>query len=86
MLIVAAFSSMVIGQPLKSRTRSRPFWSIVAVLTSFRTLEDVPARRDVDCEENVPDGCKMCLGDVDCVEDVPEVWDDVLVYGTRDVD
>ena len=22
---------------------------------------------------------------VDCVEDVPEVWEDALVYGTRDV-
>ena len=40
-------------------------------------MKDVPARRDVDYEENVPDGCKMCLGDVDCAEDVPEVWDDV---------
>ena len=34
----------------------------------------------------MPEGCKMCLGDVDCVEDVPEVWEDVLVHGTRDVD
>ena len=41
--------------------------------------EDVPDGRDVDCEGNVPDR------NVDCVEDVPEVWEDALVYGTRDV-